>query len=521
MTGAKIRAAAANGNGIAPPNNPEIEKAILGALFWMNREEDRARFRECMAKVDASDFYATDHRRAFLVLAKMAEEGLGPDSVLFPQRAPDLEQLAKECVAAVPSPADFDRYLEAVRSAARARRYLELVRGLEADLRDPRRWSRLDEDLLAAADKLGPAAGELRTPKPLSASLVLASQVAPRHVDWIWYPYLPRGKICFLSGDPGDGKTLFAIWLAAHLTRGRALPGHEDDPEPPLHGNVIYMSNEDGLEDTLVPRLIAAGADLGRVVFCRGRRELDENGQPREVDITLTDVGTLESAIAQSAQPLLLVIDPLQAFLDAGVDMNRANEVRGQLRRLVELADRHNLTILILRHRGKSLQTRGKHSGIGSIDFTGIARSELITAEDQKCEGKLFLCHSKSNVAKRGETISYEIRDAFAGTIETAVFAYGGTSPAKLEDILNPSNLGRAARRREDCEEWLREQLAGGPIAVAELVDRAEQAGFSERTLRRACKSLGVDRERVGGFGQEGRWTVRLPDEAGERKDLE
>jgi len=518
----RARAATGHGNGSAPPpHDVGAEKDYLGSLYHCRGEELAA----AIARLSSDDFYVSDHQRLFRVLAKMAEEGLNPRDApsIFRTRAPDLERLLAECWDRVPSPVDIEVHARVVKSAARARKYLELVHTLEADVRNPKRWSQIDQRMLEHLEHLGPVPDDLKAPPPFAAHFVCADDVVPKAVEWLWYPYIPRGKITFLTGDPGDGKTLFAVWLASRLTRGRAFPGHELDPETPIQGNVIYLTNEDGMEDTMRPRLEAADADLKRVKFLKGALVTDEKGT-REIDITLMDFERLEKQIAEQ-KAVLLVVDPVQAFIDPSVDMNRANEVRGQLRRLVELSDRHRMTILMLRHRGKSTQTRGKHSGLGSVDFTGIARSELITAEEPQREDRALIFHAKSNVAKKGAAISYQIDGAYAGTIETAVFNYLGTSEWKIDDVLNPSNRGRSAKRREDCEAWLRLQLLPGPLPAAELTERAEQAGFSEKTLRRAGKNLGVVRERVSaGNAGEGRWVVRLPDDGeggGERRDVD
>lgn len=355
----RARAAVA-ANGKPPPHDPEIEQTLLGVLFWAKGEALRA----LLARIAPEDFYVSDHQRCLRVLAKMAEEGLDPEPAraLFRQRAPDLERLLAECAAKTPGSTDPAPFVRLLKAAARARRYLELAYTLEAEARDPKRWSQLDQRMIESLELLGPPPEEVRPAKPFAASLVLASQVQPKAVEWLWYPYIPRGKITFLTGDPGDGKTLFAVWLASYLTRGRAFPGHELDPEAPIQGDVVYMTNEDGIEDTMVPRLEAAAAELDRITFLKGATRTDEKGT-REIDITLTDLEVLEDAIVKR-RPVLLVVDPVQAFIDPSVDMNRANEVRGQLRRLVELSDRHRMTIL-------SSATAGSTRGSGTSTSRG------------------------------------------------------------------------------------------------------------------------------------------------------
>ena len=141
-------------------------------------------------------------------------------------------------------------------------------------------------------------------------------------VDWLWFPYIPFGKLTIIQGNPGEGKTYFAMRLAAACTNRKPLPGMETI-EP---FNIIYQTAEDGLGDTVKPRLMEADADLERVLV------IDD----RDTPLTLADERIARAIRENNAR--LVIIDPVQAFLGADVDMNRANEVRPIFRSLGDIA---------------------------------------------------------------------------------------------------------------------------------------------------------------------------------------
>ena len=176
--------------------------------------------------------------------------------------------------------------------------------------------------------------------------LISMSEINAEEVQWLWYPYIPLGKLTILQGDPGEGKTSFILAVIAALTRGEPLPECERAAEPM---NVIYQTAEDGLADTIKPRLESAGADCTRVLV------IDESKR----ELTLCDA-RLEEAIRRTGAKLI-VLDPLQAYLGSDVDMHRANEVRPVLKRLSLMAERtQSSTVSILRQDGKCIWQMNK-----------------------------------------------------------------------------------------------------------------------------------------------------------------
>jgi hypothetical protein len=328
------------------------------------------------------------------------------------------------------------------------------------------------------------------------------SDVEPQDVAWLWHPYIPLGKLTLLEGDPGLGKTFISLTLAAAITRGWPLlsqtgvPG--DDHEP---ADVLYMSAEDGLADTLRPRLDAAGADVTRVHALTGWRLTDEQGKAVEGAVTLGDVPVLEQALTQ-VKPKLVVIDPLQAFMGAGVDMHRANETRPLLTALGNLAEKYNLAVVCIRHLNKTVGGKALYAGLGSIDFAAAARSVLQVGEH---DGERLLAHVKSSLAPQGKSIRYELVDGAVNWL--------GISDVTAEQMRGPQPQGAEGESTtEAAVTFLQDFLDDGPQPASSAFTVAKQEGISERTLQRAKAQLEVKSQRSSaGNDGAGKWLWSLP----------
>lgn len=193
--------------------------------------------------------------------------------------------------------------------------------------------------------------------------LIPMSDIQTEQVKWLWYPYIPLGKITIVQGDPGEGKTTFVLAVIAALTTVEALPECEEVQKPM---NVIYQTAEDGLSDTIKPRLEAAGADCSRVLV------IDESND----DLTLVDE-RLEQAVRETGARLI-VLDPIQAYLGDNVDMHRANEVRPVMKRVAAMAERTGCAVILIGHMNKAQGLKSGYRGLGSIDFRAAARSILV-----------------------------------------------------------------------------------------------------------------------------------------------
>ncbi|MCR4646090.1 MAG: AAA family ATPase [Oscillospiraceae bacterium] len=294
----------------------------------------------------------------------------------------------------------------------------------------------------------------------------------PQEVQWLWYPYIPRGKLTIMQGDPGEGKTTLALHLAACVTTGY-FPGCA---EKELAGTVILQSAEDGMRDTIVPRLEQAGADRSRI------RSIYENFDP----LTLTDERLAN--ILEVYSPDLLIIDPLQAYLGANVDMHRANEVRPVMSHLSELADRFGIAILLVGHMNKNAGLKALYKGLGSIDITASARSVLLVAKNPKDPSMIYMGQIKSSLAPAGAVVGFERTD-------TGALRYAGEQHVNMQELIDGTSR---VRPRERAGEFLEEILADGKKPVAAVKEAASSRGIAIGTLRRAYKELGIQHIRVG-----------------------
>lgn len=362
------------------------------------------------------------------------------------------------------------------------------VRVLELDRKDASDWiasgGQLEQlERLAAEAPLATPAPELPPDVEREPVITSMSDVAPQAVQWLWRPYLPAGKLALLEGDPGAGKTWLALQITAILTRGWPLPNAE--PRPPV--TVLYLTAEDGLADTLRPRLDTVKADVSRVKILEGHRTV-RRGRVTTQPFSLADLDVLRRALARE-KPALLVIDPLQGFLGAQVDMHRANEVRPILSGLMRATEEHGCAVLGIRHLAKGLASKVMYRGLGSIDFTAAARSVLLAGQSPSSQERAIV-HVKSSLAAKGPTIGYEVTpDGFTWR----------HSSLTATDLNAPE--GEDADGVEEARDFLLQALAQGQRAAKEVQIEARQLGISDRALRVARTSIGVKTSRVNASG--------------------
>ena len=197
--------------------------------------------------------------------------------------------------------------------------------------------------------------------------LINMQDIEVEEVKWLIYPLIPYGKITIIQGDPGEGKTTLVLQIIARLTKGESIVNEE--AKEPI--NVIYQTAEDGLADTIKPRLLSADADCSKVLV------IDDKDTP----LTMRDVRLEQAIIETNAK--LVVLDPIQGFLGADVDMHRANEIRPIMKHISELAEKYKCAIILIGHMNKSSMGKSAYRGLGSIDFQAAARSVLIVGRIQ------------------------------------------------------------------------------------------------------------------------------------------
>ena len=296
--------------------------------------------------------------------------------------------------------------------------------------------------------------------------MICMRNVEQTEVSWLWYPYIPFGKLTILQGNPGEGKTYFAMQLAAACPTGKALPNM-----PPLEPfNVIYQTAEDGLGDTVKPRLINAGADLNRVL------EIDDS----ELPLTLSDE-RIERAIVEN-QAHLLLIDPNPASLCADVDTNRANEVRPIFRKLGDIAHRHACAIILIGHLNKSVGTQSTYRGLGSIDMTAAVRSLLFIGRVKDDPPPRVLTHETRSLAPPGKSLAFSL-----GTEEG--FAWIGEYAITADELL--SGEEHTQTKVEQAQSLILSMLKeSGTCRSSDLEKAAADHGIAPRTVRMAKQQL-------------------------------
>ena len=281
-------------------------------------------------------------------------------------------------------------------------------------------------------------------------------------VEWLWFPYIPFGKLTIIQGNPGEGKTYFAMMLTAACTNRKLFPNMEDI-EP---FNVIYQTAEDGMGDTIKPRLVEAGADLSRVMV------IDDS----EEALTLSD-DRIEKAVRQN-HVRLVVIDPVQAFIGADVDMNRANEVRPVFRKLGMIAEKTSRAIVLIGHLNKSSGTQSTYRGLGSIDIMAAVRSLIFIGKVRKDPTTRVLIHEKSSLAPPGETMAFKLGDEEG-------FRWVGAYEISADELLDGKEGKATETKLERGAKLIRELLADKEeISIRELDDKAKEQGISGRTMR-------------------------------------
>ena len=281
-------------------------------------------------------------------------------------------------------------------------------------------------------------------------------------VEWLWFPYIPFGKLTIIQGNPGEGKTYFTMMLTAACTNRKLFPNMEDI-EP---FNVIYQTAEDGMGDTIKPRLVEAGADLSRVMVIDDSEEV----------LTLSD-DRIEKAVRQN-HVRLVIIDPVQAFIGADVDMNRANEVRPVFRKLGMIAEKTSCAIVLIGHLNKSSGTQSTYRGLGSIDIMAAVRSLIFIGKVRKDPTTRVLIHEKSSLAPPGETMAFKLGDEEG-------FRWVGAYEISADELLDGKEGKATETKLERGAKLIQELLVDkNEISIRKLDDKAKEQGISGRTMR-------------------------------------
>ena len=308
------------------------------------------------------------------------------------------------------------------------------------------------------------------------------SSVTQHKIEWLWYPYIPYGKLTILQGDPGDGKSTFILNIAALVARGRSMPDGYRIREPQ---RVVYQSAEDNIADTVKPRLVAAGADCDMVAYIV------------DADYPLTLEDKRIEQVLQQTGARLFILDPLQGYLSQDSDMSNAGRMRSQLKRLVDIAAKYQCAVVIVGHMNKSSHEKNLYRGLGSIDIAAIARSVLMISRGKEDPSVRYMFPVKSSLAPEGEVI------AFSFNRQNGIRWLGQRGLDK--NVVDSCNL--ADSKKMLAIRIIQDVLYEHDVLSAEIIQKLKIMNISERTINTAKKSLGIV-----SYRKDGVWYWRLPD---------
>lgn len=320
------------------------------------------------------------------------------------------------------------------------------------------------------------------------------AEVDAEDTEWLWWNRIPLGEVTLVAGDPGMGKSQFTAALAAKISVGMPLPDGGENHK----GDVIFASLEDSPSKTVRPRLERQGAELSRIVL--PDRLKDEYGNYRRM--RASDVPTIEASLVMLEKPKLLVLDPVMAYMGGKADTNKDNEVRDILGPLAEMAQRHNMAIVVVAHLNKGDRDNIVYKVSGSVGFAGLPRSVLLIGQEE-ASGQRGIAHIKSNLGPEMPTITF--------SLDNDGFHWGKLCPELTKyKLVEKDRKTKASDERDVAKEWLLGALRKGPRWSKELEEEARDICISWTTLGRAKRELGVAHEKVDhpDGGKATRWIL-------------
>lgn len=326
----------------------------------------------------------------------------------------------------------------------------------------------------------------------------MLSDVEPERIEWLWPGRLARGKLHLVDGDPGLGKSTIGYDWAARLSTGASWPDGQDG----VKAGTVIMSAEDGLADTIRPRLDAHGADHTRIIALTGVRYVDADGNEH---VRMPDLGDLRAMreYVQRVDAAMLIIDPLAAYLPADVKAHVDTDVRRALAPLARLAEKTGVAVVLIRHLRKS-GGKAIYAGGGSIGIIGAARVGFVVAEHPDEDGRKVMAVSKVNIAAAAPTMAYRLVPA--PEHDCARIVWEGVVDVAANDLTADREHGDRSVVAE-AQEWLLGYLAdnGGEAPRGDIIKAGRAAGFSKQSLDRA-KAAGKIAHESGGFPRSTTW---------------
>ncbi|MCM1233773.1 MAG: AAA family ATPase [Ruminococcus flavefaciens] len=303
--------------------------------------------------------------------------------------------------------------------------------------------------------------------------MIKMSEIQSQEVSWLWYPFIPYGKLTIVQGDPGDGKTTLILNIAAKLSKGEGI---DNEMRLSESVNVIYQSAEDGLADTVKPRLELAGADCERILV------IDE----KDKSLSMVDERLEEAIVRTKAR--MLILDPIQAYLGGGMDMNRANEARDMTKKLGAVAEKYQCAVVLIGHMNKAAGNKAAYRGMGSIDFFAVARSVLLVGRVEGEPNIRAVVQIKNNLAAFGHPKAFALSENG--------FRWLGDYEITADEVLG--GIVPKANKMEQAKQMLRElSLTSSAVKSNEVFDMADEQGISKRTLENAKRELGIRAKKI------------------------
>jgi len=295
------------------------------------------------------------------------------------------------------------------------------------------------------------------------------SSVEPKEVEWLWYPYIPYGKLTILQGDPGEGKSTVMLNLIATVTNGGVFPDGAvfDRPHP-----VIYQCTEDNAADTVKPRLLAAGAVCEKIAYI-----LDEDEK-----LTLDDSRIEDTLIRTGAR--LIVFDPIQSFLPQDSDMQNVGRMRSLLKKVCAIAEKHHCAVVLIGHMNKGGANNQLYRGLGSIDIAAIARSVLMIVRDRENPELRYLFQIKSSLAPEGRPVSFLMN-------RQQGFIWQEVCDLSIQDVIQNETVSDNGKRSQAAV-LLMEMLMEQDMPSSEIFAELEKQGISRRTVQNAKKDAHI-----------------------------
>ena len=341
------------------------------------------------------------------------------------------------------------------------------------------------------------------------AGLVCAASIKPEAINWLWEGWIATGKLHILAGAPGTGKTTVALTFAATISCGGRWP----DGTSAMPGDVLIWSSEDDAKDTLVPRLIAMGADLARIHFVQTAMD----GENKRAFDPATDIAQLRATIAHlEIHPRLLIVDPIVSAV-AG-DSHKGSETRRSLQPLVDLGASERCAVLGISHFSKGTAGRDVVERVtGSIAFGALARLVFAAAKMPEDEGGgRFIARAKSNIGIDGGGYGYALQQLALPddpTISASVVLWGEAIEGSAREILAQAEVtedNESRSQTSEAKDWLVDLLQEGRVKQTDVRKKAKACGISDKALRTARERIGVKPRKVG-FGNGGSWVWELP----------